>query len=86
MEIKICVGSSCHIKGSSEIVDMLQAAIEKHGLDGCVTLSGSFCTGQCNRLGVTVRVEDEICTGITRENFETFFNEKILSNFQPAKE
>lgn len=86
MEIKICVGSSCHIKGSSEIVDMLTEAIEKHGLEGCVSLSGSFCTGMCNRQGVTVRIDDEIHTGVTRENFEGFFNDKILSAFKPTKE
>ena len=86
MEVKICVGSSCHIKGSAEIVDLLTKALKKNGLDGCVSLSGSFCTGQCNREGVTVRVGDEVCTGITRENFEAFFEEKILSAFRRIKE
>ncbi len=86
MEIKICVGSSCHIKGSAEIVDLLTKALEKHGLDGCVSLVGSFCTGQCNREGVTVRVDDEVHTGVTCENFEAFFEEKILSAFSQTKE
>ena len=54
MIIQICVGSSCHLKGSPEIVELLQKAVEEHGLGNEVTLCGSFCVGKCNRVGVTV--------------------------------
>ena len=79
MVIKICVGSSCHLKGSPEIVDLLTKAVKEHNLENHITLTGSFCIGKCNRLGVTVQVDDEIHTGITRENFKEFFDEKVLS-------
>lgn len=79
MVIKICVGSSCHLKGSPEIVDLLTKAVEDYNLGNNVTLTGSFCIGKCNRLGVTVQVDDEIHTGITRENFKEFFNDKVLA-------
>lgn len=78
MIIQICVGSSCHIKGSPEIVELLQNAVAEHGLDDEVTLAGSFCIGKCNRVGVTVQVDDDIHTGITKENFKEFFKENIL--------
>ena len=78
MIIQICVGSSCHLKGSAEIVELLQSAVTEHGLDDEITLAGSFCTGKCNRVGVTVQVDDDIHTGITRENFREFFREKVL--------
>ena len=45
MIIQICVGSSCHIKGSPEIVELLQNAVEEHGLKDEITLAGSFCIG-----------------------------------------
>lgn len=77
--ILVCIGSSCHIKGSHEIVRLLQNAIEKHDLSDQVTLSGSFCIGKCNREGVTVQINDEIFTGITPANFDAFFNEHILN-------
>jgi NADH:ubiquinone oxidoreductase subunit E len=32
--VTICVGSSCHIHGSEEIINLLNQAIEEHGLDG----------------------------------------------------
>ena len=78
MIIQICVGSSCHIKGSSEIVELLQNAVAEYGLDDEVTLAGSFCIGKCNRVGVTIQIDDDIHTGITKENFKEFFKENVL--------
>ena len=78
MVIQVCVGSSCHLKGSPEIVDLLQESIEKENLGDSITLVGSFCIGKCNRVGVTIQVDDEIHTGITRENFKEFFKEQVL--------
>lgn len=77
MIIQICVGSSCHIKGSAEIVELLQRAIAEHNLGDEITLAGSFCVGKCNRVGVTVQVDDEIHTGITKENFNEFFRNNV---------
>lgn len=76
--IQICVGSSCHLKGSQDIVSLLQAAIAEHKIEDDVTLVGSFCIGKCNRQGVTVQINDDVHVGITRENFKEFFNEYIL--------
>ena len=78
MVIQVCVGSSCHLKGSPEIVELLQESIEKENLGDSVTLVGGFCIGKCNRVGVTIQVDDEIHTGITRENFKEFFKEQVL--------
>lgn len=82
MIIQVCIGSSCHIKGSHDVVELFKQAIEKHNLHDEITLAGSFCIGRCSRIGVTVQVDDEIYTGITKENFNDFFNDKVLSNFQ----
>ena len=82
MIIQICIGSSCHIKGSADIVAQLQKAVEEHHLETEVTLAGSFCTGKCNRVGVTIQVDDDIYTGITRDNFNEFLNDKILAKLK----
>ena len=60
----------------------VEKAIEENHLEGLVTLSGSFCTGQCNRVGVTVTVDDEVFPGITKESFKDFFNDKILGKIK----
>ena len=79
MIIQICVGSSCHIKGSAEIVQMFQNAVEEYHLEQEVTLAGSFCTGKCNRVGVTVQIDDETYTGLMVEGFREFFKDKVLA-------
>lgn len=86
MIIQICVGSSCHLKGSPEIVELLTNAVEQHNLQDEITLAGSFCIGKCNRFGVTVQVDDEIHVGITKENFKEFFNDNVLAVLNGTKE
>lgn len=82
IQVKVCVGSSCHLKGSPEIVDLLQKAIELHNIKEDIQLIGSFCTGSCNREGVTLVVDDKIFTGITVNNFNEFFNKNILNKLR----
>lgn len=82
MIIQVCVGSSCHLKGSADIVELFQNSIQEHGLENEITLAGSFCIGKCNRIGVTVQVDDDIHTGINRENFKEFFTENILKGLK----
>ena len=76
--IQVCVGSSCHLKGSQEIVELFQKAVEEYHIEDEVVLSGSFCIGKCNRVGVTVAINDDIHVGITRENFREFFKTNVL--------
>ncbi len=76
--IQICVGSSCHLKGSQVIVELFQKYIAENGLDNEIVLTGSFCTGRCNRTGVTVTVNDDIYTGITAENFREFWDNTVM--------
>lgn len=79
MIIQICVGSSCHLKGSQEIIELMQEAVDTHHLEDEITLAGSFCSGKCNREGVTVTVDDMVFCGITKENFKEFFEKNVTS-------
>ncbi len=78
MKVTVCIGSSCHIKGSNDIVRLMQSRIEENGLSKKVELSGSFCLGRCSESGVSVKVDNEIICGVTCENFDSFFRERIL--------
>lgn len=77
--VQVCVGSSCHIKGSADIVELLEKAIAEYRLEDDVVLSGSFCIGKCNRVGVTIQVNDDVHVGVTTENFREFFKNHILT-------
>jgi NADH:ubiquinone oxidoreductase subunit E len=83
--VQICVGSSCHLKGSQQIVELMQKAVEERQLDGEVVLVGSFCIGKCNRDGVTVQVNDDVHVGVTPQNFKEFFNENILKAIESER-
>jgi NADH:ubiquinone oxidoreductase subunit E len=70
------------LKGSPEIVELLQKAVEEYHLEDEVTLAGSFCIGKCNRVGVTIQVDDDIHVGITKENLKEFLQENVLNKLE----
>jgi NADH:ubiquinone oxidoreductase subunit E len=76
--VQVCVGSSCHLKGSEAIVSLLESAFAENHIEDEVVLTGSFCIGKCNRIGVTVQVNDDVHVGITTENFREFFKTHVL--------
>ena len=76
--VQVCVGSSCHLKGSQDIVELLEEAVAEHHIEDDVVLMGSFCIGKCNRVGVSVQVNDDVHVGVTPENFREFFKKNIL--------
>ena len=59
MKVVVCIGSSCHLKGSREVVEKLQNLINDNDLKDKVTLSGKFCMGNCQN-GVSVTVDGEL--------------------------
>jgi NADH:ubiquinone oxidoreductase subunit E len=78
MNIYICVGSSCHIKGSYDIIQLMKEAIAERQLEDKITLSAAFCLGRCTD-GVTVKINDDIVCGVSRDSFPEFFQNNVLS-------
>lgn len=76
--IQICVGSSCHLKGSEEIVELFRKYVAENGMDDKIVLTGSFCSGRCNREGVTITVGDKVYVGITADKFRDFWNDAVV--------
>ncbi len=77
IQITICVGSSCSVRGSEELAQALEALIAREGLAGHIELVGSFCMGECSR-GVSVRVGDQQYREILPQNAEAFFLDRVL--------
>ena len=76
MKITVCIGSSCHIKGSRQVVERLQELIAEKGLKDQVELAGTFCMGKCQQ-GVCVTVDDEFFS-VSPETVQSFFEENVL--------
>ena len=78
MIVQICVGSSCHLKGSQEVIELMHNAVAERHLENEITLAGSYCSGKSNRTGVTVTVDDQVIPGVNRENFKEFFETHVM--------
>lgn len=78
MNIYICVGSSCHLKGSYDIIQLVKEALKEYHLEDKVNLSAAFCLGKCTD-GVTVKINDDIICGVSKNNFNEFFNNQVLT-------
>ena len=76
MKITVCIGSSCHIKGSRQGVEQLQYLIKKNDLGDKVELGGTFCMGKC-QMGVCVTVDDEFYS-VSPETVDEFFNDTVM--------
>lgn len=77
MNICVCVGSSCHLKGSYDVIQLMKENLEKNNLTDQVNLSAAFCLGKCTH-GVSIKIDDEIVTGWNQESFDSLFQEKVL--------
>ena len=80
LKITVCIGSSCHIKGSRQVVSQLQQLIAEHNVGEKVELGGTFCMGNCQK-GVCVTVDDEFHS-VTPETVVEFFNSVVLPKVQ----
>ena len=76
MKIKICIGSSCHIKGSRQVVETFQDLAAKHGLSDKVEMSGTFCMGNCKN-DVSVSIGTEVFS-VSPDTVDSFFDTEIL--------
>ena len=78
IELAICVGSSCHLKGSRDVIDALKKEIEGRGLASSLELKAAFCLGQCGHQGVTVKIGGKVIPGLTKEKVPSFLDEEVL--------
>lgn len=76
--LSVCVGSSCHLRGSYGVIKELQRLLQEHQLYEQVELKASFCLGQCQS-GVTISLDGVLYTSITKENVGKFFDQYILA-------
>ena len=77
IKVTVCIGSSCHIKGSRQVVEQLQTLIAENGLENKVDLGGTFCMGKCQQ-GVCVSVDDEFFS-VSPEAVGEFFKNAVLA-------
>ena len=77
MKITVCIGSSCHLKGSRQVVESLQNLIAENNLDDKVELAATFCLGQCQQ-GVCVTVDEDFYS-VSPATVDEFFATNVLA-------
>ncbi|MBE5809899.1 MAG: (2Fe-2S) ferredoxin domain-containing protein [Clostridiales bacterium] len=75
MKITVCIGSSCHIKGSRQVVTQLQKLIAENNMGDKVELGGTFCMGNCQK-GVCVKVDNDFHS-VSPDMVEEFFLKNV---------
>ena len=75
MKVIVCIGSSCYIKGSRQVVEELQYLIAQNNLGDKVELGGTFCMGKCQE-GVCVTVDDNFHS-VSPDTVNDFFEKEI---------
>jgi len=71
MEIKVCIGSACHLKGSYEVISIFKNYIASHDYDQRIVLKSSFCLGKCSD-AVSVQVDNERIFSVSPESAQMF--------------
>ena len=77
LKITVCIGSSCHLKGSRQVVEQLQKLIAENNVSDKIDLGGTFCMGKCQH-GVCVTVNDEFYS-VSPDNVDEFFANSVLA-------
>lgn len=77
LKVTVCIGSSCHVKGSRQIVDELRYLVKENHLEDKVELAGSFCLGKCEQ-GVCVTVDGQLFS-VQPDKTKDFFESEIVT-------
>jgi NADH-quinone oxidoreductase subunit G len=82
IDVEVCLGSACFVKGSHQIVTIVKKMIEENNWEEKVCIKGAFCMGKCSEKGVGVKINGENISniGIYNAGEELEFRIKELVN------
>ena len=69
LNVEICIGSACYVKGSSQVVNELNSLIKEKGWEDKIAVKGSFCMKACqNHIGLGIRINGRQIEQVTAQN------------------
>lgn len=74
MEIKVCIGSTCHLKGSYDVIHIFKDYIQENRLEAVMDLKSSFCLGKCSN-AVSVVVDADKYFSVSPDSARCFIEE-----------
>ena len=77
IDINVCIGSACHIKGSYNVINSLQQLTEEYGLSNVVDTRAAFCLGHCTQ-AVSVQIDGGEVQSVSGATVRDFFVNQVL--------
>lgn len=78
MLISICIGSSCHLKGSYNVITELQQLMEDDPYGSQIELKSVFCLGHCQN-GVSVQIDDDpTIFNVSKDSVKDFYYNIVI--------
>ena len=82
--VTVCVGSSCHVKGAREMINLFNDFLTKKELEDTVELKGSFCMERCGE-GINWMIGDEMLSSPSAAAGAQMFRKKVLEALRKKK-
>ena len=77
VELKVCIGTSCHLRGAEKVIKTFQQLITSNRLEKKINLQGTFCMGKCSSKMVQISI-NETAYETSPEEAESFFLTEVL--------
>ncbi len=83
IQVKVCVGTSCFLRGSQALLAGILKKAEEEGLADFVDVSATFCSEKCDK-GPTVHVGEDVLTHATLDRVMSLIRPRVSSLKAPA--
>lgn len=77
-DLKICVGSACHLKGSNDVINIFKQCVSSRNVADEIEIKAAFCLGHCTE-AVSVCFMDKIYS-VSMDTAESFFDEVVMKH------
>lgn len=77
MKISVCIGSSCHRRGSYQIHKEFKRLISENSLDDSVDVVSSFCFDNCGQ-PVNIMIDEKLISGVCMDNVQNIFQTYVM--------
>jgi NADH-quinone oxidoreductase subunit G len=83
VRVRVCLGTSCHLRGAQDILNGLLAHIIEQGLENVVDVRASFCLEQCAD-GPNVEMDGEVLNHCTLETVLAALDRHLQNPLPPT--
>jgi len=79
LQVKVCAGTACFLRGSQQLLHALLAHVEERSLQNLVDVRANFCSEQCGN-GPTVVIGDKVLQRCTMDLACAALDEELASH------